>query len=215
MPSAIFANRSSSSSASSIKRCHLGDEVCYKTQAQNYLEFYKYGIPEHNVPSIEPLKIGTLRTQIGGEDSSIQLNLLMTNTSAHHFGSSMVVKSLTIMASPEDLSKPARTIMIMSSPLLNVTANYYVKGKFLILPINSKGKLSIILRQVDVKTVIDMLPEKREDGLHYLKITDYKMTVKTGRLVQRVLRSFYRSIYIVTYNIKSISRILPWSTITF
>ncbi|XP_034489592.1 circadian clock-controlled protein [Drosophila innubila] len=165
---------------SSIKRCHLGDEACYKTQAQNYLEYYKYGIPEHNVPSIEPLKIGTLRSQIGGKDTPMQLNLLMTNTSAHHFGSSMVVKSLTIMATPDDLSKPAKTIMIMSSPLIDVTANYHLKGKFLILPIDSKGQVSIKLRQVDVNTVIDMLPEKRTDGLHYLKITGYKMTVETG-----------------------------------
>ncbi|KAL7742794.1 hypothetical protein ACLKA6_019605 [Drosophila palustris] len=165
---------------SALQRCHLNDEVCYRIQAQNYLENYKYGIPERNVPAIEPLKVGTLRAQIGSKDSPMQLNLVMTNTSVHHFGSSMVVKSLTISATPGDFSKPAQTIMVMSSPQLDVTANYHLKGKFLILPIDSKGKVSIKLNQVDVTTVIDIQPEKRPDGLHYLKITGYKMTQKIG-----------------------------------
>jgi len=169
--------------ASSLQRCRLGDEVCYKDQGQNYLRNYKYGIPEHNVPSIEPLKIGTLRAQIGGENTPMHLNLIMTNTTVHHFGSSMVVKDLKIMATPSDITKPAKTIMMMSSPSIHVTANYNIKGKFLVLPIDSKGKVSVKLNQVDVKTVIDLQPEKRADGLTYLKIVGYEMTGRSGRYV--------------------------------
>ncbi|ALC49899.1 CG2650 [Drosophila busckii] len=163
---------------SPLKRCQLNDAACYEAQAQSFLRVFKHGMPALDMPSIEPLQLGTLRINSGGHSSSLQFNLLLTNATMHNFGNSVTIKS--IKGFSKDLSKPLKLTFLVNSPSLEVRANYDVDGKILILPIVSKGDLVINLHQVVGKTRILAQPEQRDDGHTYLKINDLKTIAKVG-----------------------------------
>ncbi|KAH8270681.1 hypothetical protein KR044_005713 [Drosophila immigrans] len=155
---------------SSLGRCPVDDEQCFKTQAQKYVDHYKFGIPEQNIPSIEPLEVGAMHFQLGSEKSSFEMNLMVPNAFISNFGNNLTVISLKINASTTDLSAPVNVIWKFSFPQLVIDADYALKGKFLILPLDSKGKIKVTLTKVVVTATAFMQPEKRADGNIYLKI---------------------------------------------
>ncbi|TDG41838.1 hypothetical protein AWZ03_011728 [Drosophila navojoa] len=161
-----------------MSHCTLHDEACIMEQAKIYFRAFKYGIPAWNIPSVEPLQLGTLRIKSGGASDSMQFNLIMRNTTLHHFSDRATLKSLKGFSA--DLTKPLKLIWIVSSPDIEVRANYEVDGKLLILPIVSKGTMVINLSQMQSRTRITALPENRQDGHSYLKITDYRTVAKVS-----------------------------------
>lgn len=78
----------------------------------------------------------------------------------------------------KDLTRPLKLTLLLDNPELEVRAKYDVDGKLLILPIVSKGDLTIRLNDVHTKVWITAEPVKRSDGHTYLNITDYKTATK-------------------------------------
>lgn len=147
-------------------------------QVKIYFRDFKYGISEWNIPSVEPLQLGTLRIESGGASDSIQFNLIMRDTTLHHFSDRAILKSLKGFSA--DLTRPLKLVWVVTSPDIEVRANYEVDGKLLILPIVSKGTMIINLSQMQSRTRLTAVPEKRTDGHSYLKITDYKTVAKVS-----------------------------------
>ncbi|EDW05829.2 circadian clock-controlled protein daywake [Drosophila mojavensis] len=163
---------------SPMKHCTLHDEACILEQVKIYFREFKYGLPAWNIPSVEPLQLGTLRIKSGGASDSMQFSLIMRDTTLHHFSDRAILRSVKGFSA--DLTKPLKLIWIVNSPDIEVRANYEVDGKLLILPIVSKGTMVINLSQMQSKTRITAVPEQRPDGHSYLKVTDYKTVAKVS-----------------------------------
>ncbi|KAI8033957.1 circadian clock-controlled protein daywake [Drosophila gunungcola] len=161
---------------SPLKRCKVQDEACLVAQAQTYFGAFKRGIPERQVAGLEPIDLGNMRVESGGHSESLQFKLLMNNAKLYNLANSVVVKSLKGFT--KDLAKPLKLTMAMDAPQLEVRAKYDVDGKLLILPIVSKGDLTIRMDEVQIKSRIMAEPVKRADGHTYLNITDYKTITK-------------------------------------
>lgn len=167
---------SSPITAAAIKRCRMQDETCLREQTKNYFVNYAQGIPEHGVPAIEPLQLGTLHINSGENSASLQFSLTMMNTTMHHFSESVQLRS--IKGFTRDLSKPMKLFWVITLPELEVRAQYDVNGKILILPIVSQGDVIINLYNVQAKSRVTVEAEKRADGQNYLKIVDYRTIAK-------------------------------------
>ncbi|XP_016937198.2 circadian clock-controlled protein daywake isoform X1 [Drosophila suzukii] len=161
---------------SPLKRCKVEDESCHVTQAQTFLDAFKKGISGRQVPGLEPIYLGTLRVESGGHSESLQFKLVMSDAKLYNLANSAVVKSMKGFS--KDLTKPLKLTMVMDAPELVVRAKYDVNGKLLILPIVSKGDLTIRLNEVQTKSRVMVEPVRRSDGHTYLNITDYKTITK-------------------------------------
>jgi len=100
----------------------------------------------------------------------------MSDAKLYNLANSAVVKSMKGFS--KDLTKPLKLTMVMDAPELVVRAKYDVNGKLLILPIVSKGDLTIRLNEVQTKSRVMVEPVRRSDGHTYLNITDYKTITK-------------------------------------
>ncbi|XP_034105971.1 circadian clock-controlled protein daywake-like [Drosophila albomicans] len=167
---------------SALVRCSVDDKNCFKTQAEQYVKYYKNGIPEHGIPGVEPLELGALNFRLGNSNSPLQMELEATNVAVANFGNGLIVDSLQINASATDLTTPFNVIWKISFPELDINADYTLKGKFLILPMNSKGKLKAKLTKVVVTATCFNQPEKRKDGNTYLKIVKIGATESIGSI---------------------------------
>ncbi|EDW62291.1 circadian clock-controlled protein daywake [Drosophila virilis] len=161
-----------------LQRCRVDDEACILRQTQTYVRLYKNGIPERNVPSIDPFQLGTLSINSGGDTDSVQFNLIMSNTTLHNFADTVIFKSAKGFT--KDLNKPLKLLWSVTLPAVELRADYEVEGKILILPIVSHGKLVIKLNEMQSRSRIRATPEKRADGHTYLKVTEYKSVGKVA-----------------------------------
>ncbi|XP_039500041.1 circadian clock-controlled protein daywake [Drosophila santomea] len=161
---------------SPLKRCKLQEESCLVAQAQTFFQAFKKGIPERQVAALEPIDLGTMRIESGGHSESLKFKLVMRDAKLYNLANSVVVKSLKGFT--KDLTKPLKLTLLMDTPELEVRAKYDVDGKLLILPIVSKGDLTIRMNEVQTKSRITAEPVKRSDGHSYLNITDYKTITK-------------------------------------
>ncbi|KMZ07952.1 circadian clock-controlled protein daywake [Drosophila simulans] len=161
---------------SPLKRCKLQDEACLVAQAQTFFQAFKNGIPERQVAALEPIALGTLLIESGGHSDSLKFKLTMSDAKLYNLANSMMVKSLKGFT--KDLTRPLKLTLLLDNPELEVRAKYDVDGKLLILPIVSKGDLTIRMNDVQTKVRITAEPVKRSDGHTYLNITDYKTATK-------------------------------------
>ncbi|KAH8240543.1 hypothetical protein KR038_008194, partial [Drosophila bunnanda] len=160
------------------KLCKVEDETCLVAQAQTFLKASKVGFPELKVASLEPLDLGTVHVESGAQSESIRFKLLLTQTKLYDLTNKGVVKSLKGFVKDPTFSKPLKLVLVIDAPQLELRSKYDVNGKLLVLPIVSKGDMSLKLSEVQVKSRITAVPEKRSDGHTYLSITDYKMLAK-------------------------------------
>ncbi|KAL7742795.1 hypothetical protein ACLKA6_019606 [Drosophila palustris] len=161
-----------------LQRCHVDDESCIKAQAQAYIEHYKQGMPDLKIPSIDPLELNEVRALNKGAKSALTFKLLLSNTTLHKFGTTVVVQS--VHGFSKDLSRPMKLSWDLFAPELEVHANYDVNGRIMILPLISKGSIVIHLNQVQAKSRVTVVPQKHNDGHYYLKISEYKTDSKVG-----------------------------------
>lgn len=116
--------------------------------------------------------MGNLKFPIGDKDSSMHLQLNTFNTTVHNVGDSMIVKSLKIRG--QDLDKPVKVNIVLTVAQAVISGNYELKGKLLILPLNSAGKIQIRVDNLSIETRIVFKPELAADGHSYLKIASFK-----------------------------------------
>ncbi|KAH8329909.1 hypothetical protein KR067_007579, partial [Drosophila pandora] len=158
------------------KRCKWQDEACMVAQANIFFKTFKNGVPERQVPSMDPMELGTMRIESGGHSDSLQFKLTLSDSKLYNLPQSVKLKG--IKGFNQDLTKPLRITLLMQATDLEVHAKYDVDGKLLILPIVSQGTAVIKLSDVHSKSRILVEPVKRPDGHTYLNITDFRLTTK-------------------------------------
>ncbi|KAH8387583.1 hypothetical protein KR093_008063, partial [Drosophila rubida] len=162
---------------SPLQRCPLDDQACLVAQVKTYFQHFGQGIPELQVPSLEPLELGLVRALNNDPRGALSFNLMLANTSLHLMSTA---EPSNIKGFTRELSRPLKLSWMLSAKRLEVHAAYDIKGKLMMLPLVSTGNVLIRLNDVLVKTKVTAVPEKRADGNYYLKPIEHKSLSKVA-----------------------------------
>ncbi|XP_017784735.1 PREDICTED: uncharacterized protein LOC108568269 [Nicrophorus vespilloides] len=156
-----------SSFPSDIEKCKMTDpnlNECMREQAEKVLHKYaKSGLKDIGLIMVDPLEITELSATGGGS-----ANLDQTYKNMKIYGmSSTYVEKFDI-----DFDK-CEIEAIGGSDVINVLADYTLKGQLLVFPINSQGKSNFTLKNSKMKH--NLKCEKiMIGGNEHLNITDFK-----------------------------------------
>ncbi|XP_046393775.1 circadian clock-controlled protein daywake-like [Ischnura elegans] len=158
-----------------IQVCRKGipnlDE-CIKEHAAPVIGRLKDGIPEFNVPPMDPLYVRKIRVENGGLGISMQSG----NVRIHGLSKSKPIGQWMNKVSPPSFR------WNLFAPRLEINSNYEVDGRILLLPIVGKGNLNITLTDVDYVYSFECDLERREDGKEYLVPTTSHIDFKSSRM---------------------------------
>ncbi|XP_063709108.1 protein takeout-like [Culicoides brevitarsis] len=148
-----------------INVCHANDpklNECVKKSILNLRPYLSNGIPALSIPSVDPLEIPKISLQ---QDSGpINLNSRFENIKIHglsHF------RIRAVRIDPEK----AKFRLRLWFPELHMVADYYVKGKFLMVPMVGNGKSTGNFSDVDA--IASLKAERfNRDGREFLRIKD-------------------------------------------
>ncbi|GAB6024691.1 hypothetical protein CHUAL_009825 [Chamberlinius hualienensis] len=135
-----------------VRECFLKDKTKFN---QCLLEFWKTvapllktGIPEINIPVMDPLRISRLDFKEHG--SSVKAEATFTNI--------VVVGASQLQAKSIKIDKKARTAAAtISFPRLSATGDYVINGEILMLPIDGKGKFTLDLGHIDAVATLHLI----------------------------------------------------------
>ncbi|XP_061390855.1 uncharacterized protein LOC133326193 [Musca vetustissima] len=163
--------------------CRFGDTECIGKVIE-YLMSEKYdGDESMSLKQIDPLLLGTVRIQ-QGEDSPVNVDLILTNNSVHGWKTAKVVK---VKGFDKDMTK--KNQLIFKVDYLSLVGDYSIDGKILILPIKGKGQSNITM--VDVTFQMDFVGTPLEkDGETYMTIKDMQLDAEPSQIVYIVENLF-------------------------
>ncbi|KAB0798326.1 hypothetical protein PPYR_09319 [Photinus pyralis] len=125
------------------------------------------GVPECNIPSIEPLVMNELISE-----QSVGLSLTANNVKTYGC-SSYTVTSLKVNMDEQTYEFDTEF------PLLSIEAQYNVSGKLLMMPVNGAGPLYANLTNCKSKTMLKGELYDR-DGETYLRYKDLSLHIQIG-----------------------------------
>ncbi|XP_034186340.1 circadian clock-controlled protein daywake [Osmia lignaria lignaria] len=145
---------------------NLGD--CIKNSVENFKPHLHSGLPEYNIPSLEPLFLKELVATTG---ASIRLKL--SNIRVNGASNFAVTR---LKANVDTL----RFVIELDLPRLSINSDYEVDGKVLLLRIQGTGLLNGNF--TDCKALVKIQAEvtKGQDGLNYVTIVDLKTKISVG-----------------------------------
>lgn len=162
----------SSKLPSDFKRCAKTDpdvDKCLKEAVQTALRLMQNGIPSLKVLPIDPLIISKIEIQ-ESPDRPVSLNLLMKDAKMDGLSA---VKITKVKSNLDERHVLVEALV----PTLNLTGDYEMDGKFLVLPLKGRGKLFSQTDNAIVNLELKAEP-KIKHGDIYWDITDFK--VKLG-----------------------------------
>ncbi|XP_017473411.1 PREDICTED: circadian clock-controlled protein-like isoform X2 [Rhagoletis zephyria] len=168
-----------------ITKCHFGDEKCLIEQAHKLLKKAATGIPENNIPSLEPLKVEKIE-MLGDKNSALKVDLVMSDVEFYNYTKA---KLLSIKGFSKDLSKPMKLVSQNINPRMTIKAKYKVNGNILVLPIKGEGLLTMVLDNVKSRIVTTMKPEQR-NGKTYLIVDNIKLESKLDNVITDMTNLF-------------------------
>ncbi|KAK0082835.1 hypothetical protein PV325_009780 [Microctonus aethiopoides] len=119
-----------------IKICHRDDphlNECIKTSVMSLKPFLQNGISEFHLPVCEPLEIPEIK--LDHNTGPAVLTFIFTNINVNG-ATQFEIKHLNVDRTKNNIE------LKLYIPRLSMTANYDVKGKFMMLPIKSDGKIN-------------------------------------------------------------------------
>lgn len=126
------------------------------------------GIPELNLPSIDPLRIEKLENTEGSGKNEFTQKL--TNLSIQGL-SQFIIKEGRV---PKNLS---RIYLDMFTPVVTFDGQYEIHGRVLALPISGSGDCRLVFN--NVRTVADVpLTRVQRDGKEHLHAEDFKWIIE-------------------------------------
>ncbi|KAM3968236.1 juvenile hormone binding protein brP-2095 [Aphomia sociella] len=153
-----------------IKPCHMDDKEiskCIKEQIENSLPYFTKGVPELNVPSIDPVQLNDIKIDGNG------LVLTFTKAAMHGLSESKLT-DLKVNVGEKD-----QDFKLAFKGNLSLTAMYEVDGRILILPIQGKGDALVYAQGVEVEISSKLTQVKGAKGNHFKLITpSYKYTIE-------------------------------------
>ncbi|XP_072934105.1 protein takeout [Epargyreus clarus] len=160
-------------------RCRQKDSKlneCLKTAVPDALRKMTKGIPDLSVPPLEPLRVSGMNIESGAGPVTITQNY--RNIQLHGLTDS-------ILTSYKADLKHHRLRTDSLTPKMEFVADYVMKGRILVLPIQGKGVANITMLNLVVKHDLIGEPVER-DGQTYMHMKDYKVKF----IPQRVLLHF-------------------------
>ncbi|XP_003699582.2 circadian clock-controlled protein daywake [Megachile rotundata] len=145
---------------------NLGE--CIKNSVESFKPYLHKGLPEYNIPTLEPL---FLQEVVATSGANIKLNLM--NVRVHGASNFNVVK---LKANADTL----RFLIELDLPMLTIDSDYEIDGKILLLRIQGTGPLTGNFTNCKglVKIQGDLV--KGPDGQTYMKIVDLKTKIAVG-----------------------------------
>ncbi|XP_041972265.1 protein takeout-like [Aricia agestis] len=150
----------------SFTRCRRDEQLnsCLKSAVPAALKLMKTGVPSLSVPALEPLRLAALAVQAGA--GPVVIRQEYRDIRLHGLTDSQL---LTYKA---DLNHyRLRTDSL--TPKMEFIADYVMKGRILLLPIQGKGVANITLTNLLVKHDLIGEPVVR-DGETYMHIREYR-----------------------------------------
>lgn len=132
----------------SFNLCKKNDpnlDKCLKTSLQAVIPELGDGYPKFRIPAIEPFELPSLEIDHGkGTKSSVSIDLKLKDVKI------MGLTSATIESLKMDVDNYKLTGKIGFSKPIEITGQYTVNGKVLVLPITGNGPCKILLSTYNV-----------------------------------------------------------------
>lgn len=151
--------------------CHVHEpqyETCIIKSINDLKPYLKVGVPEYNIPSLEPLLLNKLSVS-----PTNSLKLLGTDIQVYGASNFEVTKVKV------DIDTPLINVQV-ALPNIFVEGNYEIDGKILLLPIRGsgllKGNFSDCLGTCKIKG-----ERYFENGVEKVRIVDFRMKILVNR----------------------------------
>lgn len=149
-----------------ISPCTLNEKEfskCLKDQIETALPLFTKGMPELDVPSIDPVHLNNISIDTNG--------LKLSFADAQMYG----LSDSKLTDFKVELGKGEETFSMTFKSNLNLTALYEIEGQIIILPIQGKGDAVVAARGVEVKIDSKLKHVKDSSGEHF-KLTSPQYT---------------------------------------
>ncbi|XP_066598660.1 protein takeout [Prorops nasuta] len=156
-----------------IKVCKKNDpnvEACIQDSVENLKPFLMRGLPEYNIPSLEPL---LLKELVATEGTG---GIRITARNVRAYGAS----DFSITRLKVDLEEQKFAVDI-ALPHLHMEGNYEIDGRVLLLPIRGSGPMSGNFSECTGAVRFRGVVEKNEADEDHLKISEFRLKISIGR----------------------------------
>ncbi|XP_014471415.1 PREDICTED: protein takeout-like [Dinoponera quadriceps] len=151
-------------------------DSCFQNTLIHLRPYLVKGIPELELPPIEPLVIPEMKIENG--QGPVRVRAIFTNITAIGPGNFSISKIRINMAS-------YRIDIHISFPKIELQGNYDINGNILLFPIQSHGQFWALLGDVAAIARVQGVEEVK-DGVRYLTIGKLLIDFKLGRIRFRV-----------------------------
>ncbi|XP_047990160.1 circadian clock-controlled protein daywake-like [Leguminivora glycinivorella] len=154
-----------SASAPFLTPCKKGDKACIVASAQAMVPILAPGLPELNVPSLDPMLLKVVKSEEAG------LRLTLKNTTVTG------MKDCTI----EDARLDAESLDVVVRCSVVLRGWYKLRGTILVLPIRGEGKDTIKIRDIVISAKAKLATVKGADGQEHwhIKHWEHSFDVRT------------------------------------
>ncbi|KAK4878664.1 hypothetical protein RN001_011170 [Aquatica leii] len=132
------------------------------------------GLPEFNVPRIDPIDVESL--VIGEGTGAVHLTQNYKNVKIYGLTTS-VIESVEFKGNDGDIT----LVTIGKVPELRLEADYDINGKILVMPVVGEGKCTIKLEEVNTTMTIKAKPFHKK-GVTYSSIEEFLVTMAPKKM---------------------------------
>lgn len=155
-------------------------EACILNSISNLRPYLKMGVPEYNIPSLEPFKLKKLSVS---PTSSLQIITTDLNVDG---ASNFEVTKVKV-----DMNNLLDNILVdVDLPNIVVDANYEVDGKILLLPLRGSGPLHGNFTNCKGACTIRAERYFDENGMEKTRVTEFSMKISVGKGTLRLENLF-------------------------
>ncbi|XP_043251476.1 circadian clock-controlled protein daywake [Colletes gigas] len=150
---------------------------CIKKSVENFKPYLINGLPEYNIPTLEPLLLDELEAEPG---NTIKLRL----KNVHVYGASNFTVS-RLKANTDTL----RFVVELNFSSLSIESDYDIDGKVILLRIKGSGPMTGNFTNCKGLVKLQAHVVKRDDGANYVEIVNFitKISVGKGHLLLKNL----------------------------
>ncbi|KAL6255418.1 hypothetical protein P5V15_013753 [Pogonomyrmex californicus] len=144
-------------------------ETCIKNSIEHLKPYLKIGVPEYNIPSLEPLKLKKL---IFAPTNSIRVMASDINVNgASNFEINKVKLDFNTL----------QFLVDVALPNIQVEGTYEIDGKILLLPIRGSGPMFGNFSNCIGACKIQVAKYLDENGEEKIRIIDFRMKISVGK----------------------------------